>query len=297
MSDSAPEPAPAAAPASAPTPAPAALTPAQTSGALFVRWNVGTLLVAALAFVGGAFVVRANPSARAAWDPAGLLTDARWDDGRAEVARYAARSQVDGKELTGEVVRVATLLTEGVRSVEIHTGPTGQRYDLRRSVGLLLDRRDPRRVLAAEAVSSDWRGTTTVRLRRAGGTLVRDVAVVLEGHVAEDRLEGEPWLEDQLPLLLRAVDWSAQDRLEVALLPAGSSARPAPAQVARAGFEQVKTPAGTFDCVRVEVTSGERMWRFWLATTGEHARTRPLVAWQDAAGRFELTSIERRAWQ
>lgn len=316
MSDAAP-PTPAS-PAPAPSPTPAPLTPAQTSGQLFVRWNVGTLLVAAVAFAAGAVLVRAAPPARAAWDPVGLLAHARWDDGLAEVARYAARGVVDGKEQARAVVRVALRALhdpitgtrpegtsgraiEAIETLALHEAAAGAADA--RTVAVVLDRRDARRVLGATAAAAGARGVTTVRLRRTPAGLRRDACSPFEGEGTwQDRLEADVVLEDQLPLLLRAVDWAATDALEVELLPsllsdrAPRDLRPARTRIARAGFEQVKTAAGTFDCVRLEAQVAGRTARWWLATVGEHAATRPLVRWDDGATQAELTGLEREAW-
>lgn len=47
-------------PTSSPSPAAPALTEDQTSGRLFVRWNVGALVIGLLALVVGGAVVRAQ---------------------------------------------------------------------------------------------------------------------------------------------------------------------------------------------------------------------------------------------
>lgn len=315
MSDPAPTPAP---PTATPAPAPA-LTDDQTSGRLFVHWNVATLIVGVVALALGWFATRASgqePRAQAGFDPVGLAGDAGWDDGKAEVARYEAKRTIYGGERTYTLVRVVVKepydpaqgvkpddarpgTLDALKVVASHEVPTGKAYDYRQTTFTLLDRRDPRRLLSLTMSSQEWCGNVFVRLMRAGGGLTRTAHSYWDGEADwSDALAGDVWVEDQLPFTIRALD-PASAPLEVDLLPAtlanrAPRTRPARARLeVEAADEQVTTPAGTFRCVRWVVRAGERVGRYWVA---QDAPLRPLVRFEDATGAGALSSLERSAY-
>lgn len=290
---------------------PPPLTDDQTSGRMFVRWNAVTLLIGVVVLLLGGLALRARGD-----DAPGLLgltLDPAWDDGRAEVARYAARRAVYGREQAYTLVRLAVKEpfdparavkpdapgpghVDAIKVGAVHAVPTGRAYEHRQTLFLRVDRRDPRRALDLSMGSQEWCGNTFVRLVRRPGGLSRQAHSYWEGEGDwSDELPAGVWLEDQLPFTLRTL---APRALEVDLLPTTLGLRAAPTRPARArveaeGEEQVTTPAGEFRCVRWVVRAGERVARYWVATD---APLRPLVRFEDATGQGALLSLERAAY-
>lgn len=296
------------------------------SGRKFVRWNLGALLAGLLVLGAGALVPR-GPAASAAEeaDPAGLLLQARWDDGLAEVARYAAVRRIYEQEREYELVRVAVKepfdpalrvkpdaarpgVIDAIKTVAAHRIAVPPRpYEYRLSLVTRVARLEPARLLDATLSSQEWCGNTFALVRGALPERAwrREVRSYFDGEgEREDELPAGTVLEDQLPLLVRALDLSGGPR-EVSLLPAllGNKApatRPYPARITRRGAGvPVEVPAGRFlaDEVAVQAldgsSNGERpVLRYWVARTGERA----LLRFEDATGRGALTSLERVAY-
>ncbi|MCO5170788.1 MAG: hypothetical protein M9894_31050 [Planctomycetes bacterium] len=292
---------------------PPPLTDDQTSGRMFVRWNAVTLVVGLVALLLGALAVRARGGDEAP-GPLGLTLDPAWDDGRAEVARYAARRTVYGREQAYTLVRLAVKEPfdpargvkpdaagpghlDAIKTGAVHAVPTGRAYEHRQTLFLRLDRADPRRALDLSMGSQEWCGNTFVRLVRREGGLARRAHSYWDGEGDwSDVVPAGVWLEDQLPFTVRALAPGAAH--EVDLLPTTLGLRAAPTRPVRArlaveGVERLTTPAGTFQCVLWVVRAGDRAGRYWVATD---APLRPLVRFEDATGRGELTSLERTAY-
>lgn len=299
------------APTPAPTPpSPPALTDDQTSGRMFVRWNAVTLVLGIVALLLGWLATRAQ----GAEGPAPF--DAGWDDGKAEVARYEAVRTIYGQPRPYELVRIVVKepydprqgvkpdadregVVDAFKVVAVHEVPTGKPYEYRQTTFVHLDRADPRRALQASMGSQEWCGNTFVRLVRDASGLRRFAHSYWDGQADwDDALPAGVWLEDQLPLTLRALD-PAGAPLEVEVLPTllGNKAPRTAAVKARlqadAKEERVTTPAGAFECVRWTVDLGERTLRYWVATG---APRRPLVKYEDGTGAATLRSLERDAY-
>ena len=325
-------------PASSPPPDQDAL-----SGRKFMRWNLVAFLLGLLALGAGLLALRGRAEGREgapdagggeASDAGALLFQPRWDDGRAEVARYAAWRTIYGQERPYELVRVAVKepfdpaarvkpdaarpgipggasgpgVVDAIKTVAAHRiGVPPKPYEYRMSLVVRVPRRAPDRLLDASMSSQEWCGNTFVLVRGALPALPwrREVRGYFDGQAdREDGLPEGTILEDQLPLLVRTLDLSGGPR-EVTLLPTllgnkAPDARPYPARIYRARADVlVEVPAGRFraDELVVQATDG--------TTPAERPVPRYLVActgarallrYEDGTGRGELTSLERSAY-
>lgn len=290
-------------------PPPPALTEDQTSGRMFVRWNAVTLLVGIVALLLGWFATRAQ----GAEGPAAF--DAGWDDGEAEVARYDARRTVYAQERPYELVRIVVKepfdprtgvkpdvaregLLDAFKVGAVHQVPTGKPYEYRQTTFVHVDRGEPRRALQACMGSQEWCGNTFVRVVREGAGFRRMAHSYWDGQADWSDALGDVWLEDQLPLTVRALDPSTKP-FEVDLLPTLLANKAPRTQPARARVqvdprdERVTTPAGTFACARWTVEVDGRTLRYWVATD---APRRPLVKYEDGTGAATLRSLQRDAY-
>lgn len=312
------EPTPAPEAAAPPPPAPT-LTDDQTSGRMFARWNLVTLIIGVIAVLLGLFAARARgqdaPTAPDG-DATGFAGQAAWDDGKAEVARYDARRTLYGRERAYTLVRVAVKepfdphqgvkadrpgpgVVEAFKLVAVHEVPTGKPYDYRQTTFTHVSRQRPRDVLSLTMSSQEWCGNTFVRVLRGERGLTRAAHSYWDGQADwQDELPSGTWFEDQLPFTLRALDPAAGPQ-EVDLLPTtlGNEApRTTPLRArleVEATDEVVTTPAGTFRCARWAVTLPDRVARYWVAADRP---LRPLVRYEDATGAGTLTSLERSAY-
>lgn len=317
MSEPDPTPAPGPPPAAAPT-----LTEDQTSGRMFTRWNLVTLIAGVVAVALGLLAARGRAAgqeasrAPAELEAVGFAAARGWDDGQAEVARYDARRTLYGRERPYTLVRLAVKepfdVRQGVKAdapgpaarevfkvVAVHDVPTGKPYEYRQTTFVHLERRDPRRALSLTMGSQEWCGNTFVRVLRGADGFSRAAHSYWDGQADwRDELPADTWFEDQLPFTLRALD-PAAGPLEVSLLPttlSNKAPRAAPVRArleVEATHEAVSAPAGTFRCARWACTIGERVARYWVATD---APLRPLVRFDDATGAGELRSLERGAY-
>ena len=313
--------------ASAPEPAagpPApALTPDQLSGRLFLRWNGGAFVLGVLVLVGAAFMTRGSSPAPAGpgsrFDPLRFTSDARWDQGRAEIARYEARRVIYSRPQTYELIRIAVKerfdpaqgvkgeapgSLDAIKTIAVHDTPTHRAYRYRQQVVVQVPRLDPRQVLAASMSSQEWCGSTFVRLVSAGATkgLQRTIHSYFSGEGDKgDQLPPGAVLADQVPFLVRAVHWQRTPKLELSLLPTllsnhGQQSAPLAAILERVAEEEVTVPAGTFKCVHVRVlrttSTGEAVDHYWVAKDAG----RPLVKFQDATGEGQLASLSWEAY-
>jgi hypothetical protein len=319
----APEPAapePAAPEPAAPT-APA-LSEDQLSGALFRRWNGGAFVLGVLVLVGAAFMTRGGaPGAtgpQTTFDPLRFSSDARWDQGQAEIARYEARRVIYSRPQTYELVRIAVkerfdpaqgikgeapTSLDAIKTIAVHDTPTHRAYRYRQQLVVQMPRRDPRQVLASSMSSQEWCGSTFVRLV-AGPDLSKGLQRTIHSYFdgegdQKDQLPPGVVLADQVPFLVRAVHWQRTPKLELGLLPTllsnhGLQSAPVSAVLERVGEEELTVPAGTFKCVHVRVLratpTGEAVDHYWVAET----EGRPLVKFQDATGEGQLASL---AWK
>ncbi|MBL4848494.1 MAG: hypothetical protein JKY65_23480 [Planctomycetes bacterium] len=301
--------------------APPKFTEDQTSGRLFRRWNGGVLVLAALVLAGAAFMTRggATPPANSAapFDPLRFLNHKRWDQGRAEVARYEARRTLYSKPQTYELIRIAVKerfdpaqgvkgeapgALDAIKTIAVHDTPTHRAYRYRQQVVVQMPRHDPRQVLASSMSSQEWCGSTFVRLRATPEGLKRTVHSYFQGEGdTEDLVPLGAVLADQVPFLVRAVDWGKTPTLRLALLPTllsnrGPLSRVQAATLERVGQEQIEVPAGTYTCTHVRVlrstSSGEAVDHYWVGT----GPGRPLVKFLDATGEGQLSSLEWEAY-
>lgn len=311
-------------------PAPAPLDDDALSGRKFVRWNLGALLIGLLACAGGVLLLRARPAHagdEGPSDPSGLLLQARWSDGLAEVARYAAFRTIYGRERGYELVRVAVKepfdpaarlkpdtaragVVDAIKTVAAHRiGVPPKPYEYRLSLIVRVPRREPARLLDATMSAQEWCGNTFVLVRGAlpARPWLRESHGYFDAEGPADQtdtLPADTILEDQLPLLVRTLDLSAGPR-EVTLLPSllGNKTRtsaPYRARISRieAGA-RVTVPAGTFtvDEVAVVPLEGEGTpERPLLSYTVGTSGARPLVRYADRTGRGQLTRLERIAY-
>jgi len=318
-SEGPPEGDPAPAPAAAP-PAPT-LTPDQLSGRLFLRWNGGALVLGLLVLVGAAFMTRGSspvttgPESR--FDPLRFTSDGRWDQGRAEIARYQARRVIYSRPQAYELIRIAVKerfdpaqgvkgeapgSLDVIKTIAVHDTPTHRAYRYRQQLVVQVPRLDPRQVLAASMSSQEWCGSTFVRLasRAAVKGLQRTIHSYFAGEGDQvDQVPVGTVLADQVPFLVRAVHWQRTPKLELSLLPTllsnhGQQSDPVAAVLERVAEEEITVPAGTFKCVHIRVlrttSAGEAVDHYWVAKDAG----RPLVKFQDATGEGELIST---AWE
>lgn len=267
------------------------------SGRKFVRWNLGALLAGCAALAAGVLLHDRTRAAAGGPEtaPEALLALPDWSDGTAEVARYAARRTVDGVEREVELVRTTVVepgALEAVRTTALQRTGEGQA-----SVVVRVARADPARLLDASLAAQEGGGNRLLLVR--GALPERPWRRV--GHATfagdlEDELPPGTVLEDQLPLLVRALDLSGGPR-EVQLLPSllggqAPAARPVPARIERraAGVE-VQVPFGRLAADEVAVEGGGVTRRYWVGRAG----LRPLLRWEDSTGAGALTGLERSA--
>lgn len=297
--------------------APPALSEDQLSGALFRRWNAGALVfgLAGLA-IGSAFVTTSGKTPSITpHDPTGFLAHARWDDGKAEVARYDAVRTLYGKPRAYELVRIVVKepfdpaawvkadtaragVLDALKLITSHDTPTGRAYRYRQQLVVRVARADARHLLDASMSSQEWCGNTFVRLLPGPKDVRRTVHSYWDGEAERsDTLPRGIWLEDQLPLTLRSLDWAQQGELKVRLLPTTLSNRapagkPAEATIKRTGEETLAAAGTQYACDRIQVQVGKRTLEYWIARDGE----RPLVKFKDGTGQGTLKSLTRTAY-
>lgn len=317
--DPAPEP-----PAEAAPPAPV-LSEDQLSGRLFRRWNGGAFVLGVLVLVGAAFMTRggsgAPPGPGSNFDPLRFTSHARWDQGRAEVARYRARRVLYSRPQSYELIRIAVKerfdpsqgvkgeapgALDAIKTLAVHDTPTHRSYRYRQQLVVQVPRADPRQVLAASMSSQEWCGSTFVRLLAEGGAPTKGLQRTIHSYFAgeadqRDQVPAGAVLADQVPFLVRVVHWQRTPRLELSLLPTllsnhGRQTAPAAAVLERVGAEELTVPAGTFKCVHVRVlratSAGEAVDHYWIG----QGEGRPLVKFQDATGEGELSSLGWEAY-
>lgn len=298
-------------------PPPPALSADQLSGKVFLRWNSVALVLGALVLAGGILLSpgQATPlTDLGAFDPLRFLGDARWDQGKAEVARYAAARVFYGQKQDYELVRIA--VKEGfkpaewvkgagpdaLKTIAIHDVPTHRPYSYRQQVVVHVPRADPRELWAAAMSSQEWCGATFVRLRAGPEGVERIAHSYWEGEgERSDRLPRGVVLADQVPFLVRAIDWQRTPALDLALLPTllgnrAPASEPQAARLERLADEEIAVPAGTYSCRHVRVirqtARGEEVDHYWIGTGPE----RPLVKFKDATGEGQLSSLTWMAY-
>jgi hypothetical protein len=239
-------------------------------GSRFLRWTSGSFLIAVVSFVLCVVLPRGAES-----QAGNVFLDPVWDDGKAEVAHY----DVDGHDLL-----LACLRDDDVLRLLWEDSP-------RRTLTVRVARHEPTRLLDAASGMQDLGRETFVAIE--GG--VRTTHPGLTGQ-AKDVLPGGTWLEDQLPVTLRALPLEKGFERSIFLLPsiaANPRSKLLPAQVRVEGDETLTTPAGDLPCARVTVTTaGQEHATFWVGRTGLHA----LARFVGTDGRTAtLRSIERAA--
>lgn len=310
-----------------PAAAPPSLTEDQLSGRLFLRWNGGAFLLGVLVLAGAAFMTRGGaPSSgpETVFDPLRFTSDARWDQGRAEIARYQARRVIYSRPQSYELIRIAVKerfepsqgvkgegpgALDAIKTIAVHDTPTHRPYRYRQQLVVQMPRLDPRQVLASSMSSQEWCGSTFVRLRAPAPSAkgpAKGLQRTLHSYFGgegdrQDTLPAGTVLADQVPFLVRSVHWQRTPTLELSLLPTllsnhGPQAKPQAAVLERVGDEELTVPAGTFTCVHVRVLrtteSGEVVDHYWVGT----GPGRPLVKFQDATGQGQLASLTWEAY-
>lgn len=341
--------------AAAQRPAPPALTEDQTSGRLFVRWNAVTLALGLAALGGGGVAVRAGVGVAApgtstpAAEAPGRPVPGPWDRGREERLVYepdpaggraagrapgpwARRELATRAERAGDAASVRRGALWLVATCSPASSADAVPASGRRQAALRVDGGDVTRALEGTATESRPRGDAVATVRWGYGALRRQRAS--GAHLPFGWSEGAPlapgasalWLEEAVPLVLRAFDWTRPPALDpVHLVPCdlpGASGGPwsTPAVRVRveveAAREEVEVPAGRFACARVALVpapegeavdpsaperaapapgagtpGGAGVRRYWVALDGD----RPVVRIEDETGAWRLASREEQA--
>lgn len=343
--------------AAARAPAPPALTEDQTSGRLFVRWNAVTLALGLAALGGGVVAVRAGVGVSPPERSTPPRVEAKhpapgpWDRGREERLVYEPDPAGGGApgRAAGPWARLA-LVTRAERPGDAEAVRRGALWLAatfasaagaeeaagggRRQVALRLDASDVTRLLEGTATEARPRGDAValVRAGYAGLRRQRASGAHLPSAWSEASDLGAPggaaqWLEEAVPLVLRAFDWTRPPALDPVVVvgggppgapdgpwstPTTGSSRRVRVEV-EAAREEVEVPAGRFDCARVALvpapegevadpSAPEReapapgadahgaagVRRYWVALDGD----RPVVRFTDESGAWRLVSRE-----
>jgi hypothetical protein len=252
-------------------------------------------------------------------DGGGVFEQRLRDDGKAEVARYAAERVVDGAPRTFELVAITAKerfdpatgtktdadrsgAVDAIKLVRVEDVPSGRAYAYHQLLTVHVARHEPERVLRAALGSQEWCGNTFALVLPRGGELVRHVHSYWDGEGdREERLPEGAWLEDQLPLTLRAFDLAPGFKRNVRLVPTLVSNKQEPLAAARASIvvvceDRLQTPLGTRTAAQVcVVREGRADTRLvlWFDRGEGHA----LLRWDMADGRRgEIRSLTREAY-
>jgi hypothetical protein len=289
-----------------------------------MRWVLLTVLVATVACgaraQGGGSATALELLVRADW-----AADAAWDDGRAEVATYRAERPVDGEPMAhtlhlvtqaedfnkqywtradwphGQKPLMAVLAHHQIATVPTATTP------LQTMISIFFERRDVGRAVKVSAGTMEWRGMTFKEFEFWRNPPVFRYSSFRDGEgtgaVPLAGFDNNTFVEEELHLLVRALRFGegAEAWLRVTGPQATSRAAVPEAVPARLVVEReteaVTVPAGTWAAealwrVTLETRDG-RLLRWRVATEAPQA----LVEFTSSDGRrFELESLERRAW-
>lgn len=248
-------------------------------------------------------------------------TDRLWDDGKAEIAIYAATRTIYGKvrkyewisltvkeemdprqfvksDVPGAPGNLPVLKCNIVQRIETENYP----YHFLTSV--FVDRLDPRRCIKETSASQEWCGNTFQSIVTNGAGAVMHYHSYWDGEGDGSRDVGAPpggVMEDALPLALRGSQLVPGVVYPFPMFPSRMSTKIAGAAwvvatVVLQGEETLRTPAGVIECERFEVSlPGSRRDHYWI----EKAMPRALVRFEQPGldGRSGvLQSRERRAY-
>lgn len=251
----------------------------------------------------------------AAW-----ATDPLWDDGRAEVAFYAARRPVYGRPtdypatliVVKEDLDAATLVKAdppyaGRALVPVLKLAADHRFDAptmpyRFTLNAFVRREAPARLVKLVFGAQEWCGVTFKRLEAAGAAARLDFHSYFDGEAsgthAVDFAAGD-LAEDQLPLALRSLEFAEGLEIGARILPTLASLRvpgpPAavPARLRVAAAEAIRTGRGREEAWKVEVEFGPTRQTWWLARERPHA----VLAMESSDGRrLRLERLTRAAY-
>jgi hypothetical protein len=266
------------------------------------------LLLAALMSVPAVAPVAAPPQGpgfNSAWS-----VDALWDDGQAEVALYAAKRPQYGKIESYEAVFIVVkedldskLLVkadppyEGRQLVPVlklnaaHSYWTPN-YPYHFLASVFVRRDDPAALVKLTVGSQEWCGNTFKLLKTTPRPeLTLSSYFDGEGEAARpvDLRPGD-LLEDQLPLVLRGLDFTTGMEVRRRILPSlisnklGREPQFLDAVITVVGEENLATPAGRFASWKVGVKFGEVHQIWWFDKAAPHTL-------------LKLESSDGRAWQ
>jgi hypothetical protein len=270
-------------------------------------WALG--LAAILAGVSAALPVP-RPAAPQSWDPAGFASNPLWNDGLAEVSRYAARRTVYGRPQDYELVQIVVKelydpatrtkpekprpgAIEALKLLRVYDVPTHRPYRYRQAVVVRVACQDPRRVLDASLTSSEWCGNTFALVVPDARGLVRHVHSYFDGEGdREDVLPATTWLDDQLALTLRAMKLEDGETLTVDLLPSLVSNRQPRSTPSQARLTVARSAEGP-DAAVVTVEAANARSTYLIG----RGPGRPLLKVEGQDGsRATLASSERSAY-
>ena len=244
--------------------------------------------------------------------------DPIWDDGLAEIATYEATRNLYGASRKYDAVLIVvkeefdaqTLVKSDrpglakVRTVfklnAVRAIPTPN-YDYRIMTSTFVDRDDPSQLVKLTSGSHEWCGNTWKAVRVQNGRASYDWSSYFDGEadgMQELGIRSGDLLEDQLPIVLRGLDWRPALIFNARLLPTFATSHAGPARWKQATFtvygtEKLELPIGEVEAWKVVVDSGGRMSTWWFDTQGTH----PLVQMIASDGNtLRLKKIERRAY-
>lgn len=249
-----------------------------------------------------------------------FAADLVWDDGQAEVARYAASRPIYGEDRRYEAVLVIvkedldarTLVKAerrlGARSLLpalklnlIREIPTPN-YDYRFLTSVFVERANPARLVRLTSGSQEWCGNTFKSVRVRERRALYDWSSYFDGEAEGSQqldLGPEDLFEDQLPLTFRGLEFRNGLEFEVRLIASFATNRASPLRGVEARFVvtgplPLDLPVGRKSSAwRVAGEAGGRRTALWFDSRPPHL----LLRWETLLeDRLELLSVERRAY-
>ncbi len=242
-----------------------------------------------------------------------------WDDGKAEVARYAASRAVYGGERRYEAVLVTVKEDLDARTLVKADPPLGARsllpvlklnlireiptpnYDYRFLTSVFVERANPARLVRLTSGSQEWCGNTFKSVRARDRHALYEWSSYFDGEAeGSQQLDLGPadLFEDQLPVTLRGLEF--RDGLEIAVRLIASFATnragplsPVDSRLVVTGPLPLDLPAGRHSAWKVAGEVGGRSTALWFDRSPPHI----LLRWETTLGdRLELLSADRRAY-
>lgn len=250
----------------------------------------------------------------------GWAHDTVWDDGRAEVAVYAARRPIYGASRAYEAVLLTVKEEFDTAKLVKADPPLASRttftvikqnvvreiptpnYDYRITTSAFVERGEPGRLVKLAASSQEWCGVTWKLLRVRGDRASYEWSSYFDAE-ADGRQEFE-WraddlVVDQLPLSLRGLSFRDGLEFDARLHGAGFATNHGAALHAVAahfrvsGPQSLRLPIGDRQAWRVDVNEPEGRASYWFDVAGTH----PLLRLERSDGEgLELSRLERRAY-